>query len=82
MFCPFTNTASFFSVLWPRTHVGVHPAVSAPAERGDFDRALGAAADTNCVRWPAAALVVDEDIERRFLGVSRLWGRPPRGRAS
>src|SRR5262245_65895884 len=25
------------------------------------------------------ALVVDEDIERRFLGVSRLWGRPPRG---
>ena len=79
MFCHSTNTASFFSVLWPRTHVGVHPAVSAPAERGDFDRALGAAADTNCVRWPAAALVVDEDIERRFLGVSRLWGRPPRG---
>src|SRR5215831_2090135 len=79
MFCPFTNTASFFSVLWPRTHVGVHPAVSAPAERGDFDRALGAAADTNCVRWPAAALVVDEDIERRFLGVSRFWGRPPPG---
>src|SRR5262245_24737870 len=33
--------------------------------------------DTNRVRWHAAALVADEDIERRFLGVSRLWGLPP-----
>src|SRR5262245_42300047 len=35
--------------------------------------------DTNRVRWHAAALVADEDIERRFLGVSRLWGLPPPG---
>ena len=36
----------------------------------------------HCVRWPAAALVADEDIERRFLGISRLRGRRPQGRAS
>src|SRR5262245_42747078 len=49
------------------------------AERGDFDRALGAAAVTNRVRYRAAALVADEDIERRFLSVLRLWGGRPRG---
>jgi hypothetical protein len=52
MFCHSTNTASFFSVLMaPDTHGSssrgqrARYALSmAPAERGDFDRAVGAAA--------------------------------------